>query len=337
MPLPSLCGAYDPLSALSIGADGDERRLTESRPLRNGRRAIMCRFVLYLGEPIVLENLLTKPVNSLINQSFDAELRDSLNGDGFGVAWYIPELGDAPAVYKAVTPAWSNRNLSNLSRLTRTPCTLAHVRAATPGVVTNELNCHPFVAGRFAFMHNGEVAEFAAIRRNLLALLSDEAFATIEGSTDSEHLFALFLDAYRRREAAAGGPLEAMAAATEETIATLLRLLAERGVTTGARLNIAVSDGRRAVISHFASPTPHAAPTLFWHEGRRYVCEEGVVRMVDADVRSDTVIVASEPLSADPGWEPVPNSSLMLIDEAHQVTMRPVRTTGASAPLRHTA
>jgi predicted glutamine amidotransferase len=297
----------------------------------------MCRFVLYLGEPIVLENLLAKPVNSLINQSFDARLRDTLNGDGFGVAWYVPDLSDAPAVYKSLTPAWSNRNLLHLGRVTRTHCALAHVRAATPGVPVHEINCHPFVAGSFTFMHNGEVGGYAAIRRDLLNLLSEEAFNGIEGSTDSEHLFALFLDGWRRHAGLA--PLEAMAAAVQDTIATVLRLQQERGVTGGARLNMAVSDGRRAVVSHFADPAPNTAPTLFWHEGRRYVCEGGVARMIDADVRSDTVIVASEPLSADPGWAPVATNSLMLIDETHQVTMRPIGGDGARAipRRRHTA
>jgi len=180
-------------------------------------------------------------------------------------------------------------------------------------------------------MHNGEVGEYAAIRRSLLNELSDEAFGAIEGSTDSEHLFALFLDGWRRHTALGRAPLEAMAAAVEDTIGIVLRLQQERGVTGGARLNLAVSDGQRAVVSHFANPAPNAAPTLFWHEGRRYVCEGGVVRMVDADVRSDTVIVASEPLSADPGWEPVATNSLMLIDETHKVTMRPIRGDGMEA------
>lgn len=291
----------------------------------------MCRLVMYLGEPIVLENLLTKPVNSLVNQSFDAELRDTLNGDGFGVAWYMPEIAETPALYKVATPAWNDRNLRHLARLTRTPCALAHVRAATPGIPAHDLNCHPFTAGRLAFVHNGEVGEFAAIRRRLLGLLSDEAFAAIEGSTDSEHLFALFLDCWRRRAAAGQGALDALAAGLEDTIATVLRLQREHGIQAVARLNIAVSDGQRGVVSHFSAPAPRAAPTLYWHEGRRYVCEDGVVRMVEPDVRSDTVVVSSEPLSADPGWEPVAANSLLLIDETHRVSTRPIRVEGAGS------
>ena len=33
----------------------------------------MCRFVAYLGEPIIVEDIIVKPTNSLIHQSYDAE------------------------------------------------------------------------------------------------------------------------------------------------------------------------------------------------------------------------------------------------------------------------
>jgi predicted glutamine amidotransferase len=39
----------------------------------------------YKGTPIVMDNLLYKPKNSLINQSLHArEIEEPLNGDGFG-------------------------------------------------------------------------------------------------------------------------------------------------------------------------------------------------------------------------------------------------------------
>ena len=36
----------------------------------------MCRFVLYLGEPITLDRLITRPRNSIIHQSYHAEHRE---------------------------------------------------------------------------------------------------------------------------------------------------------------------------------------------------------------------------------------------------------------------
>jgi len=269
--------------------------------------------------------LLSKPVNSLVHQSFGAEERDPLNADGFGVAWYAPEIGPEPAVFRSATPAWSNRNLVHLGRVTRSPCVLAHVRAASSGVPVSENNCHPFLWGNFAFMHNGGVGEFQAVHRSLLGVLSDESFREIQGETDSEHLFALFLDCWRARKE--GDPLEAMAGALEETIERMLWLLRDKGITAKSEFNLAVSDGIRAVASRCSTGDVEKMPTLYWHQGRRYVWENGVCRMVDYDVRSDTVIIASEHLSKDPGWEALKPNSMILVPEDHQVKLRPLRIT----------
>jgi glutamine amidotransferase len=43
-----------------------------------------------------------------------------------------------------------------------------------------------------AFMHNGVISDFTPIRRALSAKLSDSSFANVFGSTDSEHLAALY-------------------------------------------------------------------------------------------------------------------------------------------------
>ena len=41
-------------------------------------------------------------------------------------------------------------------------------------------------------MHNGVASDFTAIRRALSARLSDAAFENVFGSTDSEHIAALY-------------------------------------------------------------------------------------------------------------------------------------------------
>jgi glutamine amidotransferase len=281
----------------------------------------MCRLLMYLGEPVMLESLLVHPMNSLVRQSREGHGQSAVNGDGFGVAWYAPSVAE-PAVFKSVTPAWNNRNLSHLARVTLAECALAHVRAASPGIHVAEGNCHPFVWGRFAFMHNGYVAGFPAVKRALEAELSDEAFRAIEGTTDSEHLFALFIDYWQasKREQ----PLEAIADALERTVDTTLRVLRDKGITEESQLNLAVSDGKHAAAIRCTTGDPARATTLYWHEGRRYVCENGVCQMVEPNVRSDTVIIASEQLSNDYGWEAVEPNSMVLVDEERHVRLRPL-------------
>ena len=49
----------------------------------------MCRWLAYSGSPILLEDLLYKPANSLIAQSLNSRLgAETTNGDGVGVGWY---------------------------------------------------------------------------------------------------------------------------------------------------------------------------------------------------------------------------------------------------------
>ena len=53
----------------------------------------MCRFIAYLGKPIMADELLLKPANSLVHQSYSAgEMPEILNGDGFGVGWYAHSI-----------------------------------------------------------------------------------------------------------------------------------------------------------------------------------------------------------------------------------------------------
>lgn len=283
----------------------------------------MCRFTLYLGQPVKLDQLITEPENSLIHQSFHSHEREEpLNGDGFGVVWYAPEESERPAVFRSISPAWSNRNLLQLARVIRSPCVLAHVRAATPGLPVAEANCHPFSAGRYAFMHNGEVGGFHQTRRALLGGLSDDAFAGIEGSTDSEHLFAMFLDRVRGHDGL--HPADAMAQALRETIREVHRLAGDAGATEHHYLNIAVADGTHAVVTRYTSDVPDNADSLYYSIGRRYSQVGGATQMQACEMGRGCVIVSSERLSDDAGWEPVPVNHMVVIRGERQVRVEAV-------------
>ena len=283
----------------------------------------MCRFALYLGQPILVSSLVTEPTNSIIHQSFHSHEREEpLNGDGFGLAWYTPAERPEPAVFKDVTPAWNNVNLLNLAPVTRTSCLLAHVRAASPGLAVTQLNCHPFAWGRFAFMHNGFVDGFDRIVRPLRERLSDEAYHHVRGSTDTEHVLALFADAYRQRDGAE--ETERMVGAVVNAIDTVEDLRRAAGLDGRSTLNLAVTDGQRAVVSRFVSGGGEGANSLYFNTGSGYLCEGGVCRMRGADEGREAVIVASEPLSDDPGWRRVEVNHLVVVGEDLSVEQRPI-------------
>ncbi len=283
----------------------------------------MCRFTLYLGPPIPLGSLVTEPSNSLIHQSFESREREEpLNGDGFGVAWYSREQGSEPALFRSITPAWNNANLRSIARVVKSHCILAHVRAATQAHSVSEANCHPFTNGRFSFMHNGDVGGFRALRRALLERLSDPAFDAIGGSTDSEHVFALFLD--RVRAAGEETKVEDLAGALRATMDDVHELAQRYAPSERSYLNMAVSDGQSSVVTRYSSDPAQPGESLYLDRGHRYVCDGGVCRMVAPDHEHGAVIVSSEPLSKDPGWTKVLDGHMVLIGPDRDVDLRPI-------------
>ncbi len=284
---------------------------------------IMCRFVFYRGAPIRLSSLITEPAHSIIHQSYHSKEREEpLNGDGFGVGWYAPEETERPAIFKDVTPAWNNENLANLAPVVRSPCIIAHIRAATPGLPVSQLNCHPFSWDRFTFAHNGVVGGFHAIRRQVQSELSEEAFNLLRGSTDSEHLFALFANQFAH--SASGSKLEAMASALIQAIVTVESIKNKHNINALSLLNLVLTDGELAVITRYISPGEEEPHSLYLHRGSAYECVDGVCQMKDRSASGNTVLVASEPLSHDDGWRRVAANSMLLIDKNSTVEERPI-------------
>lgn len=253
----------------------------------------MCRLLGYLGPPISLDYLLYKPEHSLIVQSYQPQEMNSglLNADGFGVGWYHPQRDTAPFTYKNILPIWNDINLTSLSRYVESGCVLAAVRSATSGQAVDLSNCQPFEYQRLLCVHNGRVENFRqTLYRPLRDRLSDVAYQSIKGSTDSEHFFALLSD---EREA---NPVVTLEQALQNTLLTLDKLAKSHQVTASA--NMLVSDGHRIVASRFASST--AAPSLYW--------------LRDASAFPEAVIIASEPLF-DGNWNCFPEQSILSVGE----------------------
>src|ERR1700750_975745 len=144
----------------------------------------MCRWIAYRGETIKLERYVTAPAHSLVVQSMRAmEGNASTNGDGFRLGW--EDAHDRQAgLYRDVRPAWSDENLRHLCRHIRSHLFFAHVRAST-GTPTTRPNCHPFTFGKWLFMHNGQVGDWA--------LIPDDLYKCRIGTTDSEAVFLAIL------------------------------------------------------------------------------------------------------------------------------------------------
>ena len=194
----------------------------------------MCRWMAWSGQPVIVEELLFEPPHGLIDQSLHSRMGvETTNGDGFGLGWY--GAGEGPGVYRSVAPAWGDANLRELAAHIESPLFIAHVRATT-GTAIQQTNCHPFRHGRWLFVHNGVVAGFHEMRRELMLEVAPELFPDIQGSTDSEVLFHLALTY---------GLEQDPVAALERTIGLVEATAARHGIENVAQTSIGVTDGER--------------------------------------------------------------------------------------------
>jgi glutamine amidotransferase len=245
--------------------------------------------------------LLYKPKHSLIDQSLHARLGPhTTNGDGFGVGWYGE--GDAPALYKGVDPIWNDRNLRELSRQIRSGMIFAHIRAST-GTPVQQTNCHPFRHGKWLWMHNGQIAGFQQVKRELVVAVDPELYPNIEGSSDTETFFFLALTF---------GLEEDPPAAVARAVGFIEQVCARHGIEQPMRMSVAASDGSK--IWAFRYATIGEPPSLF------YSTEVKTVRALYPEIAElqnlseESRLIVSEPLGDLAGvWNEVPASSYGVI------------------------
>ncbi|NJK37751.1 MAG: ergothioneine biosynthesis protein EgtC [Oscillatoriales cyanobacterium RM2_1_1] len=255
----------------------------------------MCRLLGYLGPTIQLEEILYKPKHSLIVQSYQPlEMQEALlNADGYGVGWYHPTRHSQPFIYRSISPIWNDQNLPPLSRYVESNGMLAYVRSATPGQAVNLVNCQPFQSENLLFTHNGYIDQFRqTLHRPMRDRLSNPIYEKIEGTTDSEHIFGLFLQELASRNSAS----------LEHVLEATLKTLTELAQQVKVLATVLISDGQQMVASRFA--LSGTAPTLYW--------------LKNDPQFPDAVIFASEPLF--PGeWHPCPEQTIVHVGEDRDI------------------
>lgn len=283
----------------------------------------MCRLMAYKGTSILLDELLYKPKNSLINQSINArELEEPLNGDGFGVGWYSHHISPEPATFVSLNPAWSNRNLRNLAPKIQSGCMLAHVRAASVGEVS-EANCHPFQYRELLMAHNGGVENFGRIKRDIRGQLSDELYNWIKGQTDSEHIFSLLVNRLNTEHREFSS--DAVTDAFEYTFHHVKSLMKKHGIHEEAYLNMVVTNGHFIVATRFVTDEKAEPLTLYHSEGSRYVVEDGMSRMEAPKDDDEAVLVVSEKLTDDSHWTMIPKNHFVIVENNLNVRIKPIK------------
>ncbi|NVM94553.1 class II glutamine amidotransferase [Arthrobacter wenxiniae] len=254
----------------------------------------MCRlFGLHAGtESVKATFWLLKAPDSLAAQS-----RRAPDGTGIGVF-------DGPRAHslsKQPMAAWQDSDFASSARTLQGTTFLAHVRYASTGAHTLE-NTHPFEQdGRF-FAHNGVVHGLAELDVRIAEL---GAAGLVRGQTDSERMFALVTAETRRH----GGELGAGLAAAVAWMADNLPVYS---------LNLVITTGTELwALRYPATHELHVLERRPGGHGRGAQLEAGSQRIHAHSpglANHASVVVASEPMDADPGWRLLVPGELIHVD-----------------------
>ena len=293
----------------------------------------MCRALAYLGQPVLLDNLLYQPDSALVKQSFMPKMLHALNLAGFGMrAW---DRGSAdphkPYSYASTALPVFDRNLKALAEKIRPTCVLGHVRgvAYNTEVEISLQNVHPFQfpGVRLALAHNGDLAHFAEMKPYLLESIRPEILNLIRGTTDSEWIYALVVS--RLADPRGTYSADDLVRAVDEAFGIIRRARERAGVATSSSVNLFLTTGEQIAAVRYCfdfgcyrteDPAKvHEANLAFlslWYtSGREYGFHEGEWRMTGGADTADSIMIASEPLTRDTStWLEVPEYSMIYAD-----------------------
>jgi len=304
----------------------------------------MCRALIYLGKPLLLDDLLFRPDSSLVNQAYMPKMLHMLNLAGFGMmAWdrrgHEP---DVPHRYSSPTLPVFDRNLKSLATKTRAECVLAHVRGVAYSTTVNisDQNCHPFhfPGMKVALAHNGDIYRIGEMKSTLRGHLKDEYASQIAGSTDSEWLYALLLS--RLPDPTREPTREELTTAVAELVDIIRRVRREHGIDISSSCNLFIATGHQVMglrycfdFGRYRTGAPsqvHEANlsylSMWFTLGREFGYHGGEWQMIGGEHAATSVLIGSEPLSSNTAhWQSVPEYSYVHVDTltgAPRVTVR---------------
>lgn len=288
----------------------------------------MCRVLAYLGEPVLLDDLLYKPDSSLVRQSYDPKMMFVLNLAGFGMTAWDPESYDPQTPYTYKTPSLPvfDRNLKQLAQKIRATALIAHIRGVpySERSVVGAQNLHPFrfEGFRLAMAHNGDLWRFGDMKFELLKYIRPEIADRIQGTTDSEWIYALLMS--QVEDPRSDLDASEITKAVEQTLALIGHVREKQGLRIASPVNLFLCDGNDLVATRYTfdygcypdDPQEISLiyPSLWYTFGREYGYHDGEWKMIGGIADYDSVIIASEPLTRDPStWLEVPEYSMLFV------------------------
>jgi glutamine amidotransferase len=237
--------------------------------------------------------------------------------DGTGLGHY--DADGHPIVSKQPIAAYEDQDFAREAKEVDSRTFVAHVRYASTGGLAPQ-NTHPFEQDGRLFAHNGVIEDLARLEQELGADMS-----LVQGDTDSERFFALITREVRRT------------GDVGEAIASAARWVAENLPLFAINL-VLISDSDlwalRYPESHDLLVLERAAGGTGGNRHLDHSSARGSIRVRSGDLATRrAMVVATEKMDEDAGWQPLASGELLHVDGDLRVTRRRVLDRPPAHPL----
>ncbi len=259
----------------------------------------MCRLFIYYSEneEVNFKDILWCCKNSIFKQCFMCdksinrvlnERDNAINVDGFGIGWYY---NDKLYSYHSTKTPWNDKNIKNLSELLSSKLIFAHIRAMEPfsKYIPHDHDCHPFIHDNKMWMHNGIIGNFKLFKKHILDLIDDKIISYIEGSTDSELCYGLFLSFLEKDNV-----IEAMKK-TIKTLDDIRTRYSKKNVVFS--MNFAFTNNDEICCTRYITGSNQDPPSLY------------MLR------KNKNIIISSEKIDDDNSWEIIEKNKMIYIKD----------------------
>ncbi len=167
-------------------------------------------------------------------------------------------------------------------------------------------------------MHNGGIMNFQAIKRDLINRLSHHYYNWITGQSDTEHIFALFVQNVSDLSGEKNGAelsLRFLAGCFKKTFRDIEAMKATRGLGDTAVYNLVITDGRRMIATRHSTRPEDITRSLYYTLGKAYQCQDNRCQMINHHGKPEAILLVSEKLDREEeDWVKVPEHHVLLID-----------------------
>jgi predicted glutamine amidotransferase len=243
--------------------------------------------------------------------------------DGWGIGFY---RNRGSFLFKKVTKDTAKGQFSTISEVISSHIFICHLRYATVGG-RKEANTHPFRWGVWLFAHQGTIHQFRRIKPRIVRKLPTVYKQLLQGNTDSEHCFYLYLSQLRGEGGIKKGtiPLSAAIEGLRSFGKLLTEFVEDADVSQPPILNFLISNGSYLLASRFGAPlyylTMSVEPehTVKFYSPATHLEYE----LLKGEEANKIIGVATEPLAPMDTWNEVPNNHLLSITLGQKINITP--------------